>query len=83
MGNTATDNQADQIDIGELLVGYNGDGSAASLDAYITVTQNGANTVLSIDRDGEGGAHASADLLTLTNVNVDLDTLMANQQILL
>ncbi|ONG42202.1 hypothetical protein BKE30_01510 [Alkanindiges hydrocarboniclasticus] len=83
VGNTATDNQADQIDIGELLVGYNGDGSAASLDAYITVTQNGANTVLSIDRDGEGGAHASADLLTLTNVNVDLDTLMVNQQILL
>ncbi len=83
VGNTATDSQADQIDIGELLVDYNGDGSAASLDAYITVTQNGANTVLSIDRDGDGGVHASTDLLTLTNVNVDLDTLLANQQILI
>lgn len=38
VGNTDTDNQADQIDIGELLVDYHGDGSAASLAGYITVT---------------------------------------------
>ena len=83
VGNTATDNQADQIDIADLLVDYSGDGSAASLEDYITVTQNGTDVVLSIDRDGAGTTYASTDLLTMTNVTVDLDTLLANQQILI
>ncbi len=45
--------QGDKIDIGDLLVGW--DGSAATLGNYLHVTQIVSNTVISIDRDGAGG----------------------------
>ena len=83
LGDTTLNQNADKIDISELLVGYSGDGSAVSLAGYVTVAQVGGDTVLTIDRDGaDATTYAPTELLTLTNVYVDsLETLLENNQL--
>ncbi len=87
---------SDVIDLSSLLVGYTGDGDGpahyvngvATIDDgdnigdYLTATSDGTNTVISIDRDGTGGAFGMETLVTLNNVNTDLETLLANRQVL-
>ncbi|KAA0182516.1 type I secretion C-terminal target domain-containing protein, partial [Cupriavidus gilardii] len=87
---------SDVIDLSSLLVGYTGDGDGpahyvngvATIDDgdnigdYLSVTNDGTNTVIHIDRDGTGAAFGSETLVTLTNVNTDLETLLANRQVL-
>ncbi len=87
---------SDVIDLSSLLVGYTGDGDGpahyvdgvATIDDgenigdYLSVTSDGTNTVLHIDRDGTGSAFGSETLVTLNNVNTDLETLLANRQVL-
>ncbi|MBO4121110.1 BapA prefix-like domain-containing protein [Cupriavidus gilardii] len=87
---------SDVIDLSSLLVGYTGDGDGpahyvdgvATIDDgdnigdYLTATSDGTNTVISIDRDGTGSAFGSETLVTLNNVNTDLETLLANRQVL-
>ncbi len=86
---------SDRIDLKALLTGYTADANGAAhyingvatMDAgetignYLTVSQSGSNTILSIDRDGSGSTYASTQLLTLNNVTTDLEKLMANHQI--
>jgi hypothetical protein len=86
---------ADRIDVSELLIGYNADANGpahyingvATIDAgdaiasYLRVAQVGADTVISIDRDGAGGAYAMTQLLTLQSTSVTLEMLLANHQI--
>ncbi|KHN66388.1 type I secretion protein, partial [Acinetobacter oleivorans] len=86
---------ADIIDIKDLLVGYTADANGAAhyingvatLDAgetignFINVIQVGGNTVISIDRDGTVGGTSYTTLVTLNNVQTDLETLLANHQI--
>jgi VCBS repeat-containing protein len=80
-GNTATDPNADIIDISNLLVGYTGNGSAASLAGFVSVSSDGTTTTISIDRDGAGGAaHSSVTLLTI-DVDTTLNDLIANNQL--
>lgn len=66
--------QGDNIDIGDLLVGWNG--QASTLGNYVHVTQNGNNTVISIDRDGAGSAYTNTTLVTLDNVQATYDELV-------
>ncbi|NAS00642.1 type I secretion C-terminal target domain-containing protein, partial [Acinetobacter haemolyticus] len=82
VGDTAIDSEADKIDISDLLVGYAGDGSAASLSAYVSVDFDGTDTIISIDRDGGAGVHSSTELLTLKNVDTSLEELLQNNQLL-
>ncbi|MEJ0040397.1 MAG: Ig-like domain-containing protein [Gammaproteobacteria bacterium] len=85
-----------RIDLHSLLVGYTGDGgasyvngvatiagSAGDIGSFLQVTQVGADTVISIDRDGAGSTYSSTTLLTLNNVHTDLATLLANHQLVL
>ncbi|KAF1018347.1 MAG: hypothetical protein GAK29_04274 [Acinetobacter bereziniae] len=88
---------ADRIDLKALLIGYtaDADGAAhyvngvATIDTgdtianYLQVSQIGGNTVLSIDRDGSAGAYGMTTILTLNGVNTDLETLLANHQIII
>ncbi|WP_124966027.1 type I secretion C-terminal target domain-containing protein, partial [Trabulsiella odontotermitis] len=97
VGTVEATKAADIIDVSNLLVGYSAsaDGAAhyingvATIDAgetigqYLTVTYNGKDTVVSIDRDGSGGAFNSTTLLTLTDTQADLATLLANHQLIL
>ncbi|MGR0304850.1 beta strand repeat-containing protein, partial [Acinetobacter beijerinckii] len=80
LGDATTDPNADVIDIFDLLVGYAGDGSAASLAGFVNVTSDGTTTTISIDRDGAGGIHNSVDLLTI-DVDTTLNELIANNQL--
>ncbi|WP_373365741.1 BapA/Bap/LapF family large adhesin [Citrobacter braakii] len=86
ISNGATDNwtnfslaQGDKIDIGDLLVGWNGQN--ATLGNYLTVTTNGNNTVIAIDRDGTGNTYHSTNLITLENVHTTLDELVQQNHI--
>ncbi|MCD1124875.1 Ig-like domain-containing protein [Jinshanibacter sp. LJY008] len=93
VGNLLTDKNADLIDLSDLL-NYSGplscfvDGGKMTLDYaslgildYLKVEQVGSDTVISIDRDGKGGAYGFQQLITLKGVNIDLETLLANNQI--
>lgn len=71
--------QGDKIDIGDLLVGWNGQQS--SLGSYLSVTTSGGNTVISIDRDGAGSAHTPTQLITLENVQTTLNELLDQHHI--
>jgi hypothetical protein len=88
--------KADRIDLADLLTGYTpktADGPAhfvkgvATIDAgdsitqYLSVTHNGGNATINIDRDGAGGQFTATALVTLNGVNTDLATLLANHQI--
>ena len=86
ISNGATDNwtnfslaQGDKIDIGDLLVGWNGQN--ATLGNYLTVTTSGNNTVIAIDRDGTGNTYHSTNLITLENVHTTLDELVQQNHI--
>ncbi len=83
VGDTTTNNQADKIDISDLLVGYSGDGSAASLAPYIKTIESGNNTLLLLDRDGAGTQFSSVSLLRLDNLHTNLAELLDNHQILI
>lgn len=72
--------EGDKIDIGDLLVGW--DGNTATLGNYIHVTQSGNNTVIAIDRDGAGGTYTNTTLVTLDNVQTTYDELVNQQHII-
>ncbi|PZX33955.1 putative secreted protein (type I secretion substrate), partial [Cupriavidus phytorum] len=86
----------DVLDVSALLDGYAADANGpahyqngvATIDAgdnigqYLSATQQGADTVITIDRDGAGTDYSAQTLVTLNNVTTNLETLLANQQIL-
>ncbi len=61
--------QHDHIDVSGLLVGW--DGNQNSLGNFLSISHEGNNTVVSIDRDGTGTTYHSTKLITLENVQVD------------
>lgn len=71
--------QGDQINVHDLLVGWNG--QTATLGNYLSVATVGNNTVISIDRDGNAGTFHSTTLVTLENVHTTLDELIQNNHI--
>ncbi|AWH88919.1 Ig-like domain-containing protein [Limnobaculum parvum] len=93
VGNLLTNKNADLIDVSDLL-NYSGplscfmdegkmtlDFASLGIMDYLKVTQTGSDTVISIDRDGKGGAYGFQDLITLKGVSTDLVTLLSNNQI--
>jgi len=87
---------ADRIDLAGLLINYVADKDGAAhyingkpvIDAgdniadYLQVKHVGDNTEIWIDRDGSGGNFDSVRLVTLNNVTVELEELLANHQII-
>jgi hypothetical protein len=49
---------------------------------YLSVTNDGTNTHISLDRDGTGSTFTSTQVLTLNNVATDLETLLVNHQLI-
>ncbi|QBH94954.1 hypothetical protein EKN56_00110 [Limnobaculum zhutongyuii] len=93
VGNLLTNDNADLIDLGDVL-NYSGsyscfmDDGKMTLDFasqgilnYLKVDQLNGDTIISIDRDGKGGAYGFEELLTLKGVSTDLVTLLSNNQI--
>ena len=60
----------DIIDISSLLSGQGV--TAENIGQFVTV-ESGTNTVIKIDRDGGGSTHSSTTLITLNNVNTNLE----------
>ncbi len=97
LGNTQSNNQADKIDLKELLLNYSADADGAAhfvngvatidsgdnIAQYLSVVQSSGSSTLYIDRDGTGTAFSATALLTLTSTSVDLATLLANHQIII
>ncbi|WP_336948518.1 M57 family metalloprotease [Acinetobacter junii] len=80
IGDILLNPNADKIDISNLFMGYSSD---QSLDSYLSLYTHNGNTILSIDRDGVRGDYISENLLILSNVSVDISTLLENQQLII
>ncbi|QEM80487.2 Ig-like domain-containing protein [Halomonas binhaiensis] len=86
-GNNTAD--ADRIDLSELLAERRStegsDGAetteAGDLSDYLSVTVKGSDTEIAIDRDGAGSTHEMTTVVTLSGVQTDLATLLANHQL--
>ncbi|MFV5515362.1 Ig-like domain-containing protein [Acinetobacter gerneri] len=94
VGKVGTDQNADIIDIHELLDNYKGtaglytdvdsvklDIASSGLKNYLQITDDGTNTYISVDLNGTG--HNYATVLTLHDVKTDLETLLLNNQIVI
>ncbi|MBP6116021.1 MAG: type I secretion C-terminal target domain-containing protein, partial [Neisseriaceae bacterium] len=68
----------DRLDISDLLDDNVAPGNLAE---YLSVREEGGNTIISVDRDGQGSAFEATEVMTLTGVNTTLDELLANHQI--
>ena len=80
LGNVNTNTEADKINIASLLDGHQ---TEANLGDYLSVSFNGTDTVIRIDRDGGATAFAGkVDLLILKNVDTNLQDLLNNDQII-
>ena len=95
VGNMVKDSDADLLDMSELL-DYKGsisffedegklelDYSSRGVLDYVKVEVVGSDTVISIDRDGQGGQHGFTQVVTLADVQTDLVTLLQNNQIMM
>ncbi|CAI8851804.1 hypothetical protein EMIT0P265_350001 [Pseudomonas zeae] len=97
LGNVNTVTAADVIDLSALLTGYTGtayvytdittskpvlDKASEGLMNYLSVTNNGTNTSISVDRDGTGSTFAPTLVLTLNNVATDMEILLVNHQLI-
>ena len=95
VGNLVKDSDADLLDMSELL-DYKGsisffedegklelDYSSRGVLDYVKVEVVGSDTVISIDRDGQGGQHGFTQVVTLADVQTDLVTLLQNNQIMM
>ncbi|EPK3138728.1 Ig-like domain-containing protein [Enterobacter cloacae] len=95
VGNLVKDSDADLLDMSELL-DYKGsisffedegklelDYSSRGVLDYVKVEVVGSDTVISIDRDGQGGQHGFTQVVTLADMQTDLVTLLQNNQIMM
>ncbi|WP_165469824.1 Ig-like domain-containing protein [Enterobacter hormaechei] len=95
VGNLVKDSDADLLDMSELLdykgsISFFEDDGKLELDYssrgvldYVKVEVVESDTVISIDRDGQGGQHGFTQVVTLADVQTDLVTLLQNNQIMM
>ncbi|WP_416202103.1 BapA/Bap/LapF family large adhesin [Acinetobacter sp. 25977_6] len=85
VGNTATDSQADKIDISNLLLTHP---NSLTIGQYVSVSYDAAtqNATISVDRDGLGLTYSSTQLLTIhldqARTSLTLNDLLNNGQII-
>ncbi|MFP5083991.1 beta strand repeat-containing protein, partial [Acinetobacter pittii] len=85
VGNTATDTQADKIDISNLLLG---NPNSLTIGQYVSVSYDPAtqNATISVDRDGLGLTYSNTQLLTIhldeSRTSLTLNDLLNNGQII-
>jgi Ca2+-binding RTX toxin-like protein len=82
LGNTASDSNADVLNLHDLLVGTSAESStdASVIGKFVTATVSGNDTVISIHADGNSGS-AGVPVVTLQNVQTDMNTLLTAHQI--
>ncbi|WP_189595484.1 Ig-like domain-containing protein, partial [Photobacterium aphoticum] len=70
LGNTSTNDQADILDLSDLLQGETAD----TLDQYLSVTQEGDNIIIHVDTDGVGGKDVTQQIVMENMGGVDANT---------
>ncbi|HEY8035381.1 MAG TPA: retention module-containing protein [Methylobacter sp.] len=82
VGNTASDSNADVLNLHDLLVGTSVEGSsdASVIGKFVMATESGNDTVISIHADGKSGSEG-VPVVTLQNVQTDMNTLLTDHQI--
>ena len=71
----------DVLDLSELLAGTSA--TQATIDQFVFATDNGSDTVLSVDLSGSGNSAAATDFAVLENVNgLDIDTITTSGNLL-
>ncbi|MBJ9986423.1 type I secretion protein, partial [Acinetobacter sp. S40] len=86
VGNVTTDQNADKINVSELL---DSSANAGNVNDYLSLVKvSDTSYKLNVDRDGTAGSYQSETLLTLTfqtnetHANLTIDDLLHNQQII-
>ena len=86
VGNITTDQNADKINVSELL---DSSANAGNINDYLSLVKvSDTSYKLNVDRDGTAGSYQSETLLTLnfqaneTHANLTIDDLLHNQQII-
>lgn len=80
VGDFDSNPNADCIDFSKLLIGYQS--GVSNIEDFVSVKNEGNNTIIMVDIDGAGLQFSSTAILTLNNVVTDLTTLMNNNQII-
>ena len=83
VGHTSLNNNADKINISNLLVDYNKDSSLVNIEKFLTVHNTNQDTLIYIDRDGSESKYQDTLLLTLENVSTTLEELLNNNQLIM
>ena len=80
-----TDVNKDILDLKDLLQGYDSSASASTLSNFITLTDNGSNTVVNVDAAGDGSGTFNADVsITLDGITgVSLQTMIDDGNLVL
>lgn len=58
--------QADKLDIGDILAGY--DPLTQPLTDWVEITTSGSNSILKVDRDGAGSTYSLTQIATIHGV---------------
>jgi Ca2+-binding RTX toxin-like protein len=75
------DADGDRLDIRDLLVGY--DASASLLSEYVSISSDGADATISVDRDGAGSDDGFQPVATLQGLTgLLLNDLLANDSLI-
>ena len=71
----------DVVNIVDLLTSY--DPMQDDIDDFVTLTETGGDTVISVDRDGTGTTYTAQDVVNIDNVTgLDLDDMITNGELL-
>lgn len=74
--------QSDKIDISDVLSGYNS--ATHDIHDFISISTSGADTILSVDRDGLGSTYGSTEIALLKNITgLDIDTMLTNGNLII
>ncbi len=74
--------ESDAIDISDLLGAY--DPLNDAIADFISITQNGSNSLLAIDQDGTGTTHAMQDVVQINNTaNLNINDMISDGELII
>lgn len=68
-------NEGDLLDLSAILTGYDANDITQDIADFVIATENGGNTIISVDQTGDAGVNGSVEMVILEGVTgIDLDT---------
>lgn len=76
-----SESEGDVIDIADLLTAY--DPLNDAIADFVTFTESGGDTIISVDQDGTGTSYSAQNVVTIDNVTgLDISDLISNNQLI-